>query len=143
MNSFFRSGLGLLLGLLLIGATDPVNAMWAKMSDEELVTRSDVILVGTITTLGPHMEPRFDVATIQVEQVLMGNKDLSEVFLLVPARDRNIKSSTDLLYAKGQRGLWFLQQQPGTRGEFYLADHPQRLQPTEQAERVKEFLRAR
>ncbi len=116
--------------------------MWAKMSLEDLIRSSDLVVLGTLETLGPQRHGRFEIGKIRIEEVLVGRKDLTEAALLVPASDRDIRSSTDLTHREGQRGLWFLRLQPGSEDMFYLADHPQRWQPVEALDEVKASLRS-
>lgn len=114
--------------------------MWAKMSLEELVRRSDLIVVGTLVSLGPERSGRFDVGAIRVEEILFGREDRVEVGLLVPRPAPGLRSSTDLFYRVGQHGLWFLRRQPGSARDFYLADHPQRLQSVDKVAQVRALL---
>lgn len=128
--------------MVAVGAAGGVSAMWAKMTLEELIHSSDLVVLGTLETLGPERRGRFEIGTIAIEEVLAGRKDLTEATLLVPARDRGIRSSTEVTYRAGQRGVWFLRLQPEPEGMFYLADHPQRFQPLDALDQVKAALRS-
>jgi len=134
---------GLVLCSLVGVVPSEAGAMWTKMSVEELVDRSDLVVLGELVSMRPHKEGSdlFEVGTIQVSEVLVGSKGITAVSLLAPAREGGLRSSTTINYAVGQRGLWFLRRQPGGVEGVYLADHPQRLQPAESAEQVRAYLR--
>lgn len=129
-------GLALAIGL----AASDGSAMWAKMSTEELVSRSDLIVVGELGSLMKKDSGSVDVGTIKVEEVILGRNDLTEVFLVVPGSERTLKSSTDLVYTEGQRGVWFLRHLPALGEEYYVADHPQRLHSVDQVASVREII---
>lgn len=59
------------------------------------------------------------------------------MLLIVLPATTGMRSSTDIVYHKGQRGVWFLRPAPAVGQGFYLADHPQRFLPaTEAAEQI-------
>lgn len=109
--------------------------MWAKLSTTELIEKSDLIVTAElvdqkqITT----NQARLVVGLLEVKEVLKGDKSQTVVLLALPSPEGPL-SSTDIFYKKGQAGLWFLRK--GTtheEGVIYLADHPQRFLPAENA----------
>lgn len=119
-----------------------VGAMWARMSLEQLVQQSDLVVVGELVAVNPEPGGRFDIGRIRVDEVIMGQKGVAEVALAVPARAGGLRSSEEISYNPGRRGLWFLRRQSGTGAQsgVYLADHPQRLQPIENVSEVRAYL---
>jgi len=131
----------LLCGFLLVVGLDAA-AMWTRLSDSELLERSDLVLTGTLigqSSVRVAGEDLF-LAVIKVDAVFKGAADLSVVFLVLPAPERPI-SSTDLQYRVGQSGLWFLRQRSAGERGLFLADHPQRFIPSEKASSRIEALR--
>lgn len=129
-----------LLCVLSIVATD-VAAMWERMSESELIARSDIVVTGELIGQSPVRVAGegLILGVIRIDTVYKGPAGLSLAFLILPAADRPI-SSSDLRYRVGQSGLWFLRQRgDGDRG-LYLADHPQRFTPTAQASPLIEAL---
>lgn len=129
---------GLILGIGLTANNS--SAMWEKMSIENLVLRSELIVVGEIVAVTRADNSLRDVATIRVDEILMGPQGLTTVLLVMPGRERAVHSSRDLMYTENQRGVWFLRKQPASARDQYLADHPQRLQRMEQLGVVREVL---
>jgi len=130
-------------GLFLSGGDS--YAMWATLTDKQLVAKSDLIVMaeligqtevklaadGAILLLG----------VLQVEEVLKGDRQQTAVLLVLPSPGAP-RASTDILYRKGQRGLWFLRARTQGESGLYLADHPQRfLSATREAGRIEEFRR--
>ena len=103
------------------------SGMFAKMSDADLIARSDVIveaeLIGqTRVTLSPSEAP-LTLGVLRIDEAFKGVRDESLLLLVLASPDR-LRSSSDISYQKGQSGLWFLRARaPG----LYLADHPQRF----------------
>jgi hypothetical protein len=107
-------------------------AMWEKMSDAELLQRSDLIVVGTWQGLA--LPPSGSAAVtptvgvVAVSEVLKGPATTTRALVVVPAPDAP-RSSNDLYYRVGDTGLWLLRKRPGEQANLYLADHPQRFVP--------------
>ena len=103
---------------------------WAQFSEAELIARSEVIVVAELT--GVTASPDRTAASfgvLLVEEVLRGaiSSSSNELLLMVPSPG-GLRSSSDIFYRRGQRGLWFLRARtPGAEGGPYLADHPQRF----------------
>jgi hypothetical protein len=103
--------------------------MWAAMSDDELIQRSDLIVIGewlgqASVTL-PGAAAAVELGVVAVAETWKGSGERSVVHVLaVPAQAP--RSGSDLRFQRGDRGLWLLREQAGGRGLF-LADHPQRF----------------
>lgn len=137
-----------LLFLWLLGlAAFPVetSAMWARLTDSELVQQSDAIVIGEIIgqtelVLAPPAI-KLTLAVIRVDEVLKGDKHANVVLLELPAGE--LRSSSDIVYRRGQNGVWFLRLRSKTERGVYGADHPQRFQTIDQAAPLIKMLRDR
>ena len=104
--------------------------MWARLSDEELIASSDLIVMGewlgeTQIALEGAASTQ-GVAVIAVSDVIKGKREPG--FVLVQRRGAGaLRSSSDLSFERGQRGLWLLRAKPGGAQGIYLADNPQRF----------------
>ena len=118
----------------------------ARMTLEELVDRSDLIVVGQLATVEPIPSSSNDLGTIRVEEVLLAKgkpaEPVREAGLVLPST-RGPISSDLVFYKAGQRGIWFLRTAPGTAPARYLADDPQRLVAEADLAKVKAVIRAR
>lgn len=129
------------LSLLLIG---PANAMWMAFSDTDLIAKSDLIALGEIVEIKPIEAPKGQppayAAVIRLTEVLKGDGGSAEALLAMPSPEAP-KSSEDISYRAGQKGLWFLRIHPQAPSAYrlYLADHPQRFVPMDQAARINAF----
>lgn len=116
-------------------------AMWAKYTDAQLVQSSELIVIGEMigqTQVTLTKEIKLNIGVLQVKEVLKGDKQkTSVVFLQLPTSGK-MRSSTDISYKKGQKGLWFLRSRPETKG-IYLADHPQRFISMEAQQQIRNF----
>jgi hypothetical protein len=140
-----RAGpLAFLTGFLVLEAM-LASAMWAKLTDPELVAKSDLIvrgeLIGVTRTQPTADSPPLWVGTIRVDSVLKGPPALTVALLALPSPE-GPRSSTDLGYREGQRGLWFLRVRHPEGSGLYLADHPQRFVPHSKADRIQELEKA-
>lgn len=106
------------------------DAMWARLSDEELIAASDLIVTGE--WLG-ETQVRLDgaastqgVGVIAVSEVLAGKRDIGFVLVQRPGAGA-LRSSSDLEFERGQSGLWLLRAKPGGGQGIYLVDSPQRF----------------
>ncbi|MER2518523.1 MAG: hypothetical protein ABTR92_19360 [Candidatus Accumulibacter phosphatis] len=129
--------------LLLVVCLDAV-AMWARMSESELLERSDLVVSGTLIGHSPVRTAGEDMvlAVIRIDTVYKGAAGQLVAFLVLPAADRPL-SSSDLHYRVGQSGLWFLRQRSAAERGLFLADHPQRFTPSASASAQIEFLQKR
>ena len=107
-----------------------VNAMWARLSDAQLVETSSMIVVGTLsnTATTPSNGQTRTVGVIEIDTVLKGNQGTTSVWLNVPQPGTPI-SSSDIEYRIGQKGLWFLRSLGPKSAAIFAADHPQRFVP--------------
>ena len=118
-------------GVLLIGRA---NAMWAPITDEELVASADLIVVGEWRTAQHGEQGR-----VAVSEVLKGKKTLTSI-RVESAANKVAHSSTDLVFHAGDRGIWLLRRAPGLT-DVYLIDHPQRFVPSHGGEERIQALR--
>ncbi len=132
MRTFIKN-IFLIFYLILLPTTS--YGSWAKLSDIELVNQSDVIvnaeLIGqTQVTIN---QLKYVIGVLKVEGVLKGDKNQAVILLALP-HTKGPRISTDILYRKGQKGLWYLRERKA-KGEtgIYLADHPQRFLSIEHA----------
>ncbi len=122
-----------------------VNAMWARLSDAQLVETSSMIVVGTFAkTSTVSSDGRTQtVGVIEIDTVLKGDLGTKTIWLNVPQPGTPI-SSSDIVYRIGQKGLWFLRRLAPETIAIYAADHPQRFVPYANArpriEAVRKFL---
>ena len=104
--------------------------MWASLSDEELVRTSELIVLGEWqgqTTLSTSGLGTLNLGVIAVTETLKGLPNTRVVFVALPAASAP-RSSSDIHFKQGDRGLWLLRLRPESTG-IYLADHPQRFVP--------------
>jgi hypothetical protein len=133
-----------LAALILLSVSFCINAMWVRMSDEDLVKASQVIVKATLVEIktidlqGAKGSSR--LGTLRVEKTYKGVPELTDIQLALPPEPR-LHSSTDIIYQTGQTGLWFLREQEAGSG-LYLADHPQRFWPNTEEERLAGLLEA-
>ncbi len=130
--------------LLVFVSVLEVSAMWAKMSVEELVKRSNLIVVGELVSIKTLTSRQTDSGKIKIKEVIVGDKNLKEIFIAIPSPERALKSSTDITYKKGQNGIWFLRlKETGSQisiDTLYLADHPQRFQAKKNVTQILQYL---
>ena len=124
-----------LLAFALTMAPAAAGAIWAGMTERQLIDSSALIVTGTLTektriTLANGAVLHLGV--IRVAESHKGDAGPGAVLIALPA-PRRIAVSTDIRYRIGQRGLWLLRPHGGAVGGIYLADHPQRFMPLERA----------
>ncbi len=123
------------------------HALWAGLSNSELIEASDLIVVGTLGEFTRVTNPvdgrKRTVGVIEIERVLKGDPGAKTVWLDGPQPGTPL-SSSDIVYKTGQKGLWFLRLLTPGRGAIYTADHPQRFVPFSSAgpniEAVRKYL---
>ena len=106
--------------------------MWVQLSDDELIQRSDLVVLGawvgqTEVSLSA-AAGSLALGVIAITEVLKGPPAQGIALVVVPSRDAP-RSSSDIAYRSGDRGLWLLRQRPGAESGLYLADNPQRFVP--------------
>lgn len=133
-----------ILIIVLISVTSLTNAMWAKLSDKELIEKSEIII--TAELIG-HTEVtinqiNYNVGILKVGEVLKGDTDQTALLLVMPS-SKGPHKSDDILYKRGQKGLWLLRERKNEEeAGLYLADNPQRFTPEEYADdQIKEIRR--
>ncbi len=140
---FFTGYLVLIIALCFIISLQTANAMWVKLSDTELVEKSDVVITAELIgqTQVDINQARFVVGVLKVEEVLKGDKGQTIILLALPSTE-GPRSSTDIFYKDGQKGLWLLRERK-VKGEsgIYLADHPQRFVSEKHAVAKVEIIR--
>ena len=106
------------------------HAMWARLSDIQLIETSSVIVVGTFakTATVPSDGRTQTVGVIEIDTVLKGDFEAKTIWLNVPQSGTPI-SSSDIFYRIGQKGLWFLRSLEPKSAAIFAADHPQRFVP--------------
>jgi hypothetical protein len=120
----------------LLGIAGSAGAMWVALDDEALIRSSDLIVMGEWQGSGG--EPGMGI--IAVSEVLKGERGPTAVRIALPAA-HDPRSSSDPAFRRGERGLWLLRLQPGSR-DTYLADHPQRFVPSAGGEiRIRQLRR--
>lgn len=137
---FLAHSLSVLLVLTgLLPALD-TSAMWARLSDEELIEASSVVVkaemtgITTVRFAGTGKNLRLGV--LQVEKTYKGSRQTVRLLALPPEAP---VSSTDIVYVPGQSGIWFLRESNTDTG-IYMADNPQRFWPSEQEAKLQLLL---
>ncbi len=132
----------LIIALGFIISLQSANAMWVKLSDTELVEKSDVIITAELIgqTQVDINQAKFVVGVLKVEEVLKGDKYQTIILLALPSAE-SPRSSTDIFYKDGQKGLWFLREKVERESGIYLADHPQRFVSEKHADAQIEIIR--
>jgi hypothetical protein len=139
MEQMKKSGVLFLLLCTMVGSA---AAMFTKLSDEELIAKSALIVVGELigrASIGAAENAQM-LGVIRVEETLKGEKGVTIAFLALPGT-KLIQRSDDLTYRVGQFGLWYLRLQNENEPGVYVADHPQRFVPMDKAGEQIEFLR--
>lgn len=105
-------------------------AMWARMTEAELLQKSEWVVVGEWVGQAP--APSSDraageIGVIAVSEVLKGRRDASVAFVKLVGSKQPM-SSSDLRFQRGDRGVWFLRLSAGNEPLGpYVVDHPQRF----------------
>ena len=123
------------------------QALWARLSESELIDTSGLIVVGTLTEITSETNPSDGQArsfgVIEIDRVLKGDPATKTARLNRP-RPGAFISSSDIIYKVGQKGLWYLRLLEPQSAAVYAADHPQRFVPFADAgphiEAVLEYL---
>ncbi|WP_020656693.1 hypothetical protein [Massilia niastensis] len=107
------------------------SAVWVRMSDADLVGQSDIIVSATLVRIERQAmsgsASSREIGVLDIHDILKGPANIGVVHLALPSGDAP-RSSSDIHYSIGQKGLWFLRTVP-PEGErpLYRADHPQRF----------------
>ncbi len=128
------------LTLLIVTA---VEAKWARLSNEELIERSQLIVAATLVAGedGSFELQGMPVAILRAIRIYRGQADGTQIYLKLLPKGKPI-SSSDLVYRSGQSGIWFLKESEYGSGIFYI-DHPQRFWPLEREPLLLQLLKQR
>ena len=118
-----------LLAFIFPAFTTNVQAMWAKMSDCELINNSVLIVqaefVGKAKVqLSNYLTPT-EAGVLKVSKVFKGKVELADILIDQPKSSSGVISSSDIIYKKGQKGVWFLAEGKDTDSGIYYANNPQ------------------
>jgi hypothetical protein len=105
-------------------------AMWARMSDEDLMASSELVVLGewigqSLLILPDGARP-VTVGGIAVSETLKGPAGTGLALVAIASAEA-LRSGDDLSFRRGDSGLWLLRPRPGPIRGLYLADHPQRF----------------
>ena len=134
--------LNCLICIFLLSSTQ-VQAMWQKMTDQQLIDNS-VLIVNATLLAKPllQLEAPLSLGVLMVNFVYQG--DATEKAILIklpytapPEKGITIVNSNHLNYSINQTGIWFLRRD--NQG-FYYADHPQRFWSVDKNDSLKQLL---
>jgi hypothetical protein len=124
---------------LVLFAVSTSSAMWLKMSDQELVDASPLIVKATLVRIEEKPQEAIRLGKLDVERHYKGKKHKS-LFISLPSLSAP-RTSRDVIYRLGQQGIWFLRQHP-TLTDVYLVDNPQRYWSSEKEAKLLPLLPA-
>jgi len=107
------------------------KACWKFIPLETRMAGAEYVVVGKIDRIVDGIERNnrtYDVGAIKVSQVLKGPETLKEVRLMWPSKANKARMSTDILFNKGQQGVWILYPDKKEKG-VYWARYPSDYQP--------------
>lgn len=129
---------------LLYTMIGSAGAMFVELSEAELIKQSGMIVVGELigraVVGGAEKQDAKVLGVIRVEETLKGDTGAAIVFLALPGH--KFMHSAQLTHNDGQRGLWYLRLQNADEAGIYVADHPQRFVPLDNASAQIEALRS-
>ena len=124
--------------------------MWEGMTDSALCAQSSVIVeaeyIGHTQVKDASAAKNLWLGVLKVESVLKGDSLQSVLLLAVPS-PKAPGSSSDIVFTKGQKGLWFLRARSADDVGIYVVDHPQRFvasaQVPDRIEAIRKILNAK
>jgi len=119
------------------------KACWKFVPLETRMTGAEYVVVGKIDRIVDGIERNnrtYDVGAIKVSQVLKGPEALREVRLMWPSKANKARMSTDILFNKGQQGVWILYPDKKEKG-VYWASYPSDYQPLKALPNVQSKLK--
>ena len=119
------------------------QASWAYVPLELRLAGAKYVVVGKIDRIVDGIERHgrtYDVGAIKVSQVLKGPEALKEVRLMWPSKANKVRMSTDILFNKGQQGVWVLYPDKKEKG-VYWASYPSDYQPLKALPNVQSKLK--
>jgi hypothetical protein len=135
------------IAVVLLAASLPrvSLAMFARYSDEELISRSDLIVMGEWmgqaavgrAALGGSA-PFQDLGAVTITEVLKGSTAQTVALVATPSTN-GLRTGSDIRHKRGDTGMWLLRAKPSAPIGIYLADHPQRFEAD--AARIDALLR--
>jgi len=125
-----------LLGALL-ASSSVVSAMWVRFNDCDLIDSSELVVSAEFInqlTSSELIALNFNtkvkgLGVLRIRKIYKGDIESTSVYVSQPS-DLAPKSSNDIVFNKGQTGVWFLRKNKFAEGLFYYADHPQRYWPS-------------
>ena len=115
------------------------QAMWAGMTDAQLVKHSELVVQATYLDNTQirinETDKTLNIGVLHVTDTLKGNKQ-AIILLHLPALQDGPRRSDEIFFRPGQKGLWFLNKAHQQNG-LYKVEHPQRFIPED---RVKSRL---
>lgn len=128
-----RFAVGLMVALGLVLAANKGGAMWAELSDQELIESSEIIatgtLIGTTRVTIPPKGVDLILGVLRIETVLKGDAGRKVALIVLPAPTPGFITTDLMTYKTGQSGLWFLEPRARAEQGLYHANHPQRFLP--------------
>ena len=129
--------------ILLLFFTSNVSAMWVKLSDCDLIDKSVVIVLAEFTgstriKLSKNTQP-IELGVLQISQVFKGDNRLDTVLIEQPNPSAP-RSSDDIFFTKGQKGIWFLTEGKNTISGIYSANGYQRYWPENKIQNLNKLL---
>jgi hypothetical protein len=79
----------------------------------------------------------YDVAIVEVTEVLKGQDRRRPIRVAQPARD-GVRLSTDIRYKVGQEGIWLLDYEPAL--DVHAAAHPDKFRPLHEKDQVAKLI---
>ena len=131
--------------LVLVGwlTVPQTKACWKFVPLETRIDGAKYVVTGKIDRIVDGIERNnrtYDVGAIKVSQVLKGPEALKEVRLMWPSKANKVRMSTDILFNKGQQGVWVLYPDKKEKG-VYWASYPSDYQPLKALPNVQSKLK--
>lgn len=124
--------------LVLACFAQPAAACWEDVPIEKILEGADLVVVGKITDI-PSVIVRnkrdYSLATLTVRETLKGKVDGNSVKLTFPDK---ATISTDIIYRKGQDGVWILNKDKTTG--HYMATYPKDYQKLDELPKIRPIL---
>jgi len=133
-----------LLAFIFSAFTTNAQAMWVKMSDCELINNSVLIVQAEFAgkarvQLSNNLTPA-EPGILKVSKVFKGKVELADILIDQPKSSSGVISSSDIIYKKGQKGVWFLAEGKDTDSGIYYANNPQRFWAIQKSRSVPDLI---
>ena len=117
--------------------------MWVEISDCELIDKSVIIVqaefTGTTTIkLSKDIQP-IAPGVLQIKRLFKGNNML-DIVLIEQPNPTDPRSSSDIFFTKGQKGIWFLTEGKRSNSGIYSANDYQRYWPEDKIQKLNNLL---